>query len=157
MTSPMSEIGPVFDCLDAPPHAFIGYFRQPACLNRGFADVEHATGIAVKTVLDHRDIDVNDISGLEFFRPRHPVADDVVDRCADGLRVGLIAGRRVVQRRGYRVLHVDHVVVAKRIDFVGGYIGPDVRRNEVQHLGRKTAGDTHFFDFFGGFDGDGHD
>jgi len=54
------------------------------------------------------------------------------------------------------VLHVDHVIVADRIDLVSGDIGPHMRRDEIQHLGRKTAGDAHFFDLFGGFDVDGH-
>ena len=87
---------------------------------------------------------------------RDAVADLVVDRGADRLRVGRVAGRRVVQRRRNRALHVDDVVVRQLVELVGGDAGLDVRREHVQHLGGQPAGHAHAFDVGGGLDGDRH-
>ena len=44
--------------------------------------------------------------------------------------------------------------MAKRIQFVGRDVGPDVRFDEIEYFGREAAGDAHFLDFFRGFDVD---
>ncbi len=62
----------------------------------------------------------------------------------------------VVERCRNGLLHVDDVVVADPVEFAGGDARLDVRPDHAQHLGGQPAGDTHFFDFLGGFDGDGH-
>ncbi len=108
----VAEIGSVPDRLDAAPHALVSNFRKAARLNRRFADIKHAAGVAVKTVLDNRDVDVDDVARFEFLRSWYAMADDMIHRGADGFWVGLVAGRRVVQRRGYGVLQVHHVVMA---------------------------------------------
>ena len=61
-----------------------------------------------------------------------------------------------MQRRGHRVLHFYHVVVAQNVELARGNSGFDMRCNEVEHFGREAPGDSHFFDFFRGLDVDGH-
>ena len=68
-----------------------------------------------------------------------------------------MARRRVVERRRNGALHIHHVIVAEPIEFAGCYPGFDVRGNEVKHFGGKTAGQPHFFDIFGGFEGYVHE
>ncbi|MCY1307270.1 hypothetical protein D9M70_571790 [compost metagenome] len=75
----------------------------------------------------------------------------MVDRGADRLGEAL-----VVERRRDRLLHVDDVVVADTVQFVGGDAGLDVFPDHFQHVGGQAAGDAHFFDFLGRLDGDGH-
>ena len=60
---------------DAPPHRLVGDFAQPLRLDRRLADVEHAAGVAVKAVLDHGDVDVDDVAGLEPLVAGNAVAD----------------------------------------------------------------------------------
>ena len=55
--------------------------------------------------------------------------------------------------RGVRVrLLVDDMIVADSIQFFGGVAWLDVGPDNLQHLATETPGNTHFFDFFGGFD-----
>jgi len=35
--------------------------------------------------------------------------------------------------------------MAQRIEFVGGDVGPDIRRDEIEHLRSETAGDAASF------------
>ncbi|MNN46538.1 hypothetical protein D3C81_1609220 [compost metagenome] len=115
------------------------------------ADGEHLAGVAVVTVLDHRDVDIDDVAILQRFVVGDAVADDVVDRGADRLGEAL-----VVQRRGNGLLHVDDVVVADAVQFVGSDAGLDVFADHFQHFGGQAAGDAHFLDIFRRLDGDGH-
>ena len=69
--------------------------------------------------------------------------------------MGRIAGRRVVQRRGNRALHVDHVVMAELVQLFGCDTGFYVRLDGRAPPG-EPAGDTHLLDVFRGFDGDTH-
>src|SRR6266705_2955608 len=109
----VTEKSPGTHLTDAEPHALVSGLAQPFCLDRRFADVVHAAGIAVKTVLDHGDVDVQDVARLEHALPRNAVADLVVDRGADRLRKGLIAGRSVVERGRDRLLLLDDQLMAK--------------------------------------------
>ena len=157
MAWPMSpEIGARAHRADAEPHALVGDLAQAPRLDRRLADVEHAAGVAVEAVLDDGDVDVDDVAGLQSLVARHAVAHDVVDRGADRLGIGRIAGRRVVERGRHRALHVDHVVMAQRVQLVGGDAGLDVRRDEVEHLAGEAASHAHLFDFFRRLDGNRH-
>ncbi|MNZ58540.1 hypothetical protein D3C78_765520 [compost metagenome] len=115
------------------------------------ADVEHAAGVAVVTVLDDSYVDVQGITVLERLVARDAVAHHVVDRGADRLGEAL-----VVERRRDRLLLVDDVVVAQAVELFGGDTGLDVLFDHLQDFGGQAAGDAHLFDVFGGFDGDGH-
>jgi hypothetical protein len=44
----------------------------------GLADVEHAAGVAVEAVLDHGDVDVDDVARLEHLVAGNAVADLVL-------------------------------------------------------------------------------
>ena len=45
---------------------------------------------------------------------------------------------------------------AMRVDLLGGDAGLDVRRKQVEHLGRQPARDAHAGEVFGGFECDRH-
>ena len=103
-------------------------------------------------VLDDGDVDVDDVAVLQDLgRARDAVADDVVDRGADGLGEAAVAdvGRD-------RALHVDDVVVADAVQFLGAHARFHVRGHHLQHLGGQPAGDAHLLDFCRGLGGDGH-
>jgi hypothetical protein len=136
---------------DALEHALVRHLHQPLRLHRGLAHEEHLAGIAVVAVLDDGDVDVDDVAFLEFFVARDAMAHLVVHRGADGAREAL-----VVERRRDGLLLVDDIIVAQLVELAGGDPGLDVRPYHAQHLGGEPAGDAHFLDFRGGFDGDGH-
>src|SRR5260221_670623 len=135
---------------DAEPHALVSGLAQPLCLDGGFADVVHAAGIAVKTVLDHGDVDIQYVARLEHALARNAVADLMVDRGADRLRKGLVAGRRVVQRSGDRLLLLDYQAMAKTVELAGRDARLDARGDEVEHFPGELPGDAHALDLLGG-------
>src|SRR5438552_4192525 len=135
---------------DAEPHAFVSRLAQSLCLDGRLSDIVHAAGIAVKTVLDHGDVDIEDVARLEHALPWDPVADLVVDRGADRLRKGLVAGRGIVQRRGDRLLLLDDQVMAKTVELPSRDARLDARGDEVEHFPGELPGDAHALDFLGG-------
>src|SRR6185437_961485 len=135
--------------VDALPHRLVGDVAQALRLHRGLARIEHAAGIAVPAVLDHGDVDVHDVAVAQHLVAGHAVADLVVHRGADRLGVGTMAGRRIVQRRGDRVLHLDHVVVAQLVEVARRDAGLHVGRDEVEDLGGELARHPHSLDLLG--------
>ena len=101
-----------FDLLDASPHTLVGDVAKALGLRGGGADAEHAAGITVIAILDGRDVEVDDVTIFQHAISGHAVAYLLVDRGADGLRVGRMAWGRVIQGGGDAALHVDHVIVA---------------------------------------------
>lgn len=140
----------------AQPHAFIGDLAQTLCLDRWFADIEHAAGVAMVAILDDRDVDIDDIAILQHLVTRNAMTDLVVDGSADGFWVGRMAGRGIIQRCRDGLLHIDHVIVAERIQLFGRDASFDVGGDEIQHLGSQPAGDAHFFDIGRVLDRDCH-
>src|SRR5690606_8298170 len=68
---------------DAADPRLAGGLHQPARHHRRLADVVHAPGVAVPAVLDHGDVDVQDVAVLQHLAlAGDAVADDVVDRGA---------------------------------------------------------------------------
>src|SRR5581483_7755372 len=122
---------------DAFPHALVSHVDQAAGLDARLADIEHAAAIAVVAVLEHA-------------LARNAVAHLVIDRRANGFRKRLVAGRRIVERRGYRTLLPHHVIVAEVVQLAGGDAGLHVRADEVEHFGGEAPGDTHPLELFGG-------
>src|SRR5207248_11042139 len=106
----IAEVRAGLDGTDAAPHRLVGHFAQPASLDRRRADIEHATGVAVETILDDGDVDIDDVASLELLVAWDAVTDDMVDRRADRCGIRLITGRGVVERRRNRALHADHVL-----------------------------------------------
>src|SRR5690606_8806694 len=137
---------------DTAEHRLAGDLDQAPGQHRGLADVVHAAGIAVPAVLDHGDVDVDDVAVLQDLGVAgYAVADDVVDRGAHRLGEAAIAdvGRD-------RALHVHDVVVADAVQLLGGHARLHVRGNDLEHLGGQAAGDAHLLDLFGGLEGNGH-
>src|SRR2546427_12792946 len=60
--------------------------------------------------------------------------------------------RRIVERGGHRALHVDHVVVAQPVELARSDAGEHMRRDVIEHLAGKHAGDAHLLDVLGGFE-----
>src|SRR5438034_7237581 len=108
---------------NAAPHGLVSNLAQTPGLNGWCADVEHAARVSVKAVLDHGDVDVDDVARLELLVTRDAVAHDMVDRSADRRGVWLMPRRRIVERGGHRGLNVDHVVVAQPVELTGGDAG----------------------------------
>ena len=109
-------------------------------------------------VLDARDVDVDDVARLEdLLVARDAVADDVIDRNAGRRRIGRHSGRRVAEARRNALLHVHRVVVCEAVKFAGGDAGLHERREIVEELGRKTAGNAEPRNVLGRFDGNRHD
>ena len=61
-----------FRLLNAQHQAFVGDLHQLGCLHRGLADQEHAAGIAVPAIDNHRHIDINDIAFFQLLSPGIP-------------------------------------------------------------------------------------
>ena len=84
------------------------------------------------------------------------MADLLIDGSTDGLRVGIVARGRIVQRCRDCALHLRRVGVSQFVDFVGGDAGLDERCQVIQQFGRQTARDTHAGNALCVFVGDGH-
>ena len=125
------------DLGDAAHHGLVGDVDEPARLHARRARVEHAARVAVPAVEDHGHVDVHDVALLQPLVAGDAVADDVIDRGADGLGVAAIAERR------RHCAAIDDVVVAEGIEGLGGDAGLDQRRQRVEHLGREPAGLAH--------------
>ncbi|MNL21380.1 hypothetical protein D3C87_1426670 [compost metagenome] len=147
----VAEAAAGFDDLDRLVHAFLGDLRQTLGPDRHFADVEHAAGVAVVAVFDHGNVDIQGVAVFQGLVVRDTMADHVVDRGADRLRVAL-----VVERGRDGLLHVDDVVVADLVQLIGGDARLDMFGNHFQHIGGQFAGDTHASDVLGSFEVDGH-
>jgi len=136
---------------NAEPHGFKGDLDQALRMRGGFAHEIHAARVAVKTVADDRDVDVEDVAVLDLLVARDAVADHVVYRGADGLRKPAV----VEVGRG-RLLHAGDVLVADAVELVGGHAGFDVLADEVEDFGGEAASLAHFLLFLRGLEGDGH-
>src|SRR5690606_34135990 len=137
---------------DAAEHGFPGGLDQAPGHHRGLAHVVHTAGVAVPAVLDHGDIDVDDVAILEdLARTGDAVADDIVHRGADRGREAAVAhvGRD-------RVLDLDDVVVADPVQLGRGHAGLHVRGHDLEHFGGQAAGDAHLLQVGGGLELDRH-
>ena len=105
----------------------------------------------MKTIVESRDIDVDDVPWLENTRPRNPVTHDFVDRRADALR------KTVVVERGRNGPASDRVLVDDGVDLLGGHTGAQALSDEQQSLGRHLTAHPDRIDFAAVLDDDGHD
>jgi len=138
------------DLYDAQPQALEGDFAQASRLQRRFAYLEHAAAVAVIAVRDHGHVEVDDVPILQQPVAGDAMADLMVHRRANRLWIWPVAWRSVVEWCWNAALNIHDVVVAELIQFPGGDSRFDVRRDEVEHLGRKATSDAHFFDFLRG-------
>src|SRR3546814_16974678 len=88
----IAEAGAGTDQFDAFDHRLMRGFGEAPGKDAGLADVVHAAGIAMETILDDSDVDVDDIPFLQHFRAGNAVADDVIDR---GDRKSVVLGKGV--------------------------------------------------------------
>ena len=72
----------------------VGHLDQPLGPARDVADRIHAAGIAMPAVEDQRHVDIDDVALLQRLGVGNAVADDVIDRRADGLGEAAIVERR---------------------------------------------------------------
>ena len=81
--SNVAQMHPRFDHHDAVPHGLMGDLAQALGRNGAFATNEHATGVAMPTVFDHGDVDIDDVTFFKLFVIGNAVADLVIDRGAN--------------------------------------------------------------------------
>src|SRR2546428_11593069 len=117
--------------IDAEPHALVGGFAQPPGLYRGLADIEHAAGVAVIAVLDHRDVDIQDVTGFQHALPGNAVADLMVYGGADRLGKGLVAGRGVIEGARDGFLLGNDELMTETVELAGGDAGLHPRGDAV--------------------------
>ena len=115
----------------------VRHVQQHAGARAGLARHVHAAGVAVPAIEHGRDIDVQDVAVHQPPLARDTVADDVVDRGADGFRIAT-----VIQRRGNGAV-VVHEFVAQHIELPGGDAGFDMVGDHIQRLGSETPGGAH--------------
>src|SRR5690606_24213499 len=115
----------------------IGDLDQLAGAGVDLADRVHAAGVAVPTVDDDRVVDVDDVAFLENLVARNAVADDVVDRGADGLFVALVA------EAGGQAAVVEGELADAVVNLAGGDAGLDVLRDHVEGAGDEVPRLAH--------------
>src|SRR6202011_6059705 len=98
----------------------------------GGAHEVHAAGIAVKAIANHRDVDIDDVAGLQLPLARYSVANHVVYRGANSLRKAPVVE---IGRDGLQFLH--NVVVAALVELVGGDSRLNERFDHVEDTGRQ--------------------
>src|SRR5882724_4734058 len=81
---------------DAAHHRLVGHLDQPLGLAGDRAHRIHPAGIAIPTLDDEGDVDVDDVAFLEQPVPGHAVADHVVDRGAGRKAIAAVHQRRRV-------------------------------------------------------------
>src|SRR5882757_6772486 len=140
-----------FHGCDPAPHCLEARFCQSLRMRRWFADEIHAAGIAVETVPDNGDVNVDDVASLEPLVIRNTVTHHVIHRGADGLREPTII--KVCRNR---FLHLHDIVVAEAVELVGGHAGDDVLPDHVEHLCGQASGHAHLFLLFSSFYRDMH-
>ena len=142
---------------NAQPHAFEGDLAQAARLDRHFANLIHAAGVAVIAILDDRHVDVEDVAVLQLALAGDAVADLMVERDAGGFRIGGVTRWCVIQRGRNTALDIDHVVQTALVELCGRDPLLDERRDVIEDFGSQPAGHAHFLDFFGSLVSDVHD
>ena len=152
----VAQAGTGLDLDDAVPHGFVGQLRQTLGRDGHIAHQKHATGVAMPTVFDDGDVDVDRVAFFQRLVIGNAVAHLMVDGGADGLGIGVVARRVVVQRRRNGLLNLRDVVVAQLVELVGRHARHHVRGEEIENFGGQFARDTHALCALGVFDGDGH-
>jgi hypothetical protein len=115
------------------------------------AHVEHLAGVAMVSILDHGDINIDDVAVLEFFIIGDAVTNHLIYRGADRL------GEAVVVERGRNgLLLVNDVFVADLVQFIGCHARLDIWLNHFENFRCQSAGGTHLFNLFRGLDFDSH-
>ena len=100
----------------------------------------------MKAMLEHGDVDIDDVSVLQGYRIRHSVADDLVDRSANRLGISMVA-----DASGDRITAQDEVI-GDAVEFFGRDAGAHVLAGVLKGFGSEATGLFHESDIGGGFD-----
>src|SRR5512146_1970948 len=84
------------DFLNTAPHGLISDFAKPPGLNSRFANVVHATRIAMIAVLDDGHVNIEDVAGFKPLFARYAMAHLVVDGRANRSRIRRVSRRGVI-------------------------------------------------------------
>src|SRR5699024_4015635 len=119
---------------------------------RGFAHMEHLTGVAVPAIFNNGYVDIKDVAFFKHFLfTRNAVANYVVDRSTDSFWKTL-----VTYVSWDRFLHINNVVVAELVKLFCGHTWLNMRGNHFQNFGGQTTSFAHGFNIFRGFDRNTH-
>ena len=143
----VAERGPWSDLGDADPHGLLGNPHQAPGQDRRLPDEEHLARVAVISVFDDRDVDIDDVAVLEPLVARYPVTDLVIDRGTDGFGKATI-----VEGGGDRLLFLHDERMADPVQFVGGDARTHVGLDHLKDLGREPPRDPHTLDLACGLD-----
>lgn len=124
-------------CVDRQVHAVKSALCHRATFVGNFADQKRLALVAVPTVDDGRDVQIDNVAFLQDIVAGDPVADDLVDARAATFRIVLVPQRRGLVTIVDRPL-VDHLVDFGRLD-THFDLGPDI----VHQHGVDAAGASH--------------
>ncbi len=113
--------------LDSQHQRVIGDLDQPLGFARQIARHEHARCVAIPAIDNHRDINVENVAGLEQLVTRNTMADHMIDRDAAGMLIAPIPDRRR-GRPSLRDLPGDDTV-----DLAGCLAGKDMVGDVIEY------------------------
>ena len=131
---------------DRSVECLLGSLDQQPRLFVDLADQERRVRVAVHAADERGDVDVEDVALDGLRRIGDAVADDLVQRGAQRLRVAAVPQRRRVGAV------VTQELVTDAIEFVGGHAGHDVAADFGERLGCEPPGDAHRRDRLGVLD-----
>ena len=102
------------------PHGLIGDGAKTFGCNGGIAHNEHATCVTMPAVFDDGDVDVDDIAFFKLLVIGNAVANLMVDGGANGLWIGGVSGRLVIEGCWNGALNLNHEIMGQLVQFVGG-------------------------------------
>ena len=128
IAQPRARFGGGFN---AQHQALISHFNEPLCLDRRFASKIHPAGIAMPSVEQRGDIDVQNIALFQNLVARNAMADHMVQRDTAGMRIAAIAhGRR------------DRAAVQNHLaDLIVNLARRDTRLHPIGHLIEHARGE----------------
>ena len=86
------------------------------------------------TIFDYGYVYIDDVAFFKCFVIRYAVADLMIDGCADGLRVGVVATGVVVQRSRDGLLNLGDVVIGQFVKLVGSDARHNMGCEVIQHF-----------------------
>ena len=133
---------------DRPVQAFAGDVEQLLRLAVDGADPVHLAAVAEIAVLDHRDVDVDDIAVAEDLLRRRPaMADHLVDRGVHRERIAVLPLAAGNRREG-----VDDVALAEAVDLCRADAWPHHLVEGFEDFRGERAGHAHALDFLRALD-----
>lgn len=129
------------DFANPEPHRMAGDVDEAECGLTHFPDRVHFRRVAMKSVENDGDVDIDDVPFDEGAWAGNPVTDHFVDGRADRLGKAL-----VVERRWDRVVF-NNEVVTQLVEFVGRDTRRHVGGDKVENFASQPSSGTHFLDF----------